>query len=272
MSGIPGAAVVGDAVIPARYAAIAPGQRFGLISGSDGETLRIWRLDGNAPAPTGSLDGLLSADRIVFSASGNAALLVRHSDLSIQVLIGLPDLPAIHSLRVAPENSSVFAINEAGDVLAGGDAVWLLRENQTAQQLAVAGPVSALAFHGSNALVAAAGQILLVRNVASGSEYRTLAAYTENRTPVAVQFSSDAARAFAAMSDGEILVYSLDAGELARLSCQCRPTGFHQLSGDSLFRLNETGNEPIWLLDTAAQPRLWFVPKPVADIPEGPSQ
>jgi hypothetical protein len=89
-----------------------------------------------------------------------------------------------------------------------------------------------------------------------------------------VQFSPDATRAFAATSDGEILVLSIEGHELARLACGCRPSGFQRLTGNSLFRVNEAGNGPIWLLDAAAEPRLWFVPKPLAtmDPMEGPAQ
>jgi hypothetical protein len=273
ISGIPGAAIVGDPVIFARNAAIAPSQRYALVDSGDNEPLRIWRLDGNPPVRVQTLDGALSPDRIVFSAGGNAAMLVRQSDNAIQVLTGLPDSPAIRSPSGAPEGSSIFAVSDGGDVLAGGDSVWLLRNNEAPRRLAVSGPVSAMAFQGSDALIAGAYQILLVRNLPESSEYRTLAAYSEDRIPVAVQFSPDAARAFAATADGEILVLALEGGDLARLACRCRPTGFHRLADHSLFQLNEAGSEPIWLLDAAAQPRLWFVPRAlIPNTLEGPAQ
>jgi hypothetical protein len=77
----------------------------------------------------------------------------------------------------------------------------------------------------------------------------------------------------AASADGEVLVLALEGGEPARLACRCRPTALHRLAGGSLFQLNEAGNEPVWLLETAGQPRLWFVPRPLAaEALEEPAQ
>jgi hypothetical protein len=263
ISGVTGAAIVGDPVVFARNAAIAPSQRFALVDGG-GEPLRIWRLDRNPPAEAQILDGVLFPERIVFSAGGDAAALVSQSGSVLQVLTGLPASPAIHPPVEAPQQVRIFAVNAAGDVIAGGDSVWLLRENEAPRRLAIPGPVSAMALEGSDALIAGAGQILLVRSLLDRTEYRTLAEYSEDRAPVSVQFSSAATRALTANAVGEILVLALEGGEPARLDCRCRPTGLHRLAGGSLFQLNEAGSGPIWLLEETGQPRLWFVPRPAA--------
>jgi hypothetical protein len=267
VAGIPGAAIVGPASLSVRNAVIAPGQAFALVDTGENEPLSIWRPDGTMQ----SLDGTSPVSQIVFSPTGNAAVL--HSSNLVQVVTGLPDSPVVSQIA-APEGSRIFAVNQEGDVIAGGDLVWLLRWNESPKQLAVSGPISALAFQGSDLLVVGAGQILSLHNLADGTEYRTLATYADDRTPLAVQFSPDATRAFAATSDGEILVLSIEGQELARLACGCRPSGFQRLAGNSLFRVNEAGNGPIWLLDAAAEPRLWFVPKPLAtmDPVEGSGQ
>jgi hypothetical protein len=168
----------------------------------------------------------------------------------------------------------VFAVNDEGSLLAGGDLVWLLRENETLRQLPVSGPVSAMAFQGPDALIASAGQILLLHNLTGDTEYQTLAAYSDDRTPVNVQISPDATRIFTATSSGEIVILSRDGNELAWLNCRCEPAGFQRLALNSLFRINEVGNGPIWLLDMNAEPRLWFVPRqlPAADLLEGSPQ
>jgi hypothetical protein len=264
ISGIPGAAIVGDGWMPARNAAIAPGQRFGLVDGGESEPLQVWRLTGSAPTLLHSLNAALRADRVMFSTAGNAAVLINFSDRAIQVITGLPDSPMVHAPASAPEGALVFAVNNEGDVLTGGDLAWLLRQREAPKQLAVSGPVSAVAIQGSDMLVAGAGQILLIRDPSGRSAYRTLATYGEDRVPATLQFSFDATRALAATADGEVLVLSLDGDELARIDCRCRVTGFHRLTDNSLFRLNDAHNGPIWILDSAAQPRLWFVPKPLA--------
>jgi hypothetical protein len=273
ISGVPGAAIVGDPVVFARNAAIAPGRRFALVDAGSGEPLRIWRLDRTAPAEAQTLHGVLFPDRIIYSPGGSAAVLVSQSGTVVQVLTGLPDSPTIHSAMETPEQAGAFAVNDAGDLLAGGDSVWLLRENEAPRRLPIPGPVSAVALEGSDALIAGADQILLLRNLPDATEYRTLADYAPDRAPAVVQFSAGAAQALAAYADGEVLVLVLEGGEPARLACRCRPTALHRLAGGSLFQLNEAGNEPVWLLETAGQPRLWFVPRPLAaEALEEPAQ
>jgi hypothetical protein len=273
VTGVPGAALTGDPVMPARNAAIAPGGRWAVVDSAGDEPVGIWRLDANPPLRVYALDGAWPAEGIVFSPGGGAAVLVRLSENALEVLTGLPDAPAVHSLADVPEGSRIFAVNDQGDVLAGGGSVWLLRENQPPRPLPVSGPVSAMAFQGSDALLAGSWETLLVRNLPEGSHYRTLAVHGDNRIPAAAHLSPGATHAFTAAEDGEILVIPLQAGDPTRLSCRCRPAGFTPLAGGSLYQLTEGGNDPLWLLDAAAQPRFWFVPRPlVPDALEGSAQ
>lgn len=269
LAGIPGAAILGPAVMSVGHAAFAPGH-FGLVGNVGDEFLSIWRPDGSLQ----TLEGASPADLIVFSPNGSAAVLVRHSEKVVQLLTGLPDSPMVHSQRSVPDGSVAFAVNDQGDLLAGGDLVWLLRGNEAPRQLAVAGPVSALAFQDSDALIAGGGQILLLHNLVEDTEYQMLAAYSDDRTPVLAQISTDATRMFTATSDGEILVLSRAGDEIARLTCQCRPTGFQRLGIGSVYRINDVGNEPVWLLDIRTEPRFWFVPRPLppTDSLEGSAQ
>jgi hypothetical protein len=268
IAGIPGAAIVGGAAAAARNAAVAPGLGFVLLEEGPDQPLKIWQPEAPPERAMRSLEGALSADRIVFSPGGNAALLVRLADHAIQVITDLPDAPVIHAVTTAPEPSRTFAVNDEGDVLAGGDAVWLLRGIEPPLRIAASGPVTAMALQRSDALIAGANQVLLVRNLGGASHYHTLSTYSgDDRNPVAVQFSPAADRAFTATADGQISVLNMDGSQLAQLSCRCSPSGFHRLAGASLFRLNETGAGAIWLLEADGEPRLWFVPRPLAVNP-----
>ena len=44
----------------------------------------------------------------------------------------------------------------------------------------------------------------------------------------------------------------------ADVACDCRPFGLTRMG--TAYRLNEFGSGPLWLLDTAADPRIVFVP------------
>jgi hypothetical protein len=262
ITGFPGAALVGEPVaadLDAAGAAIAPGQKFALFP-KDGALVML-RFD-EQPAVT-AIDGL-AAGRIVFSPSGSAAAVYDKAANRLQVVTGLPQSPAVSTLEI-PEACDGIAVSDRAEVIAAGSSVWLLRAGSAPSALALGAPTAAAAFgpRANEALVAAAGRLTFIRLLPDGPQYQELASYDE--APAAVAFSSDASRAIMLTAGGDIRLFTTTGSELPGLSCHCTATGLQPLAGDSIFRLNEVSAGPLWLLDAGASPRLWFVPREVAE-------
>jgi hypothetical protein len=79
--------------------------------------------------------------------------------------------------------------------------------------------------------------------------------------PSGVAFSSDGQKLFvASMGRPSVTIIQVATGERTELPCDCTATTLMPMG--SLFRLNELGTEPLWLLDTASDRALIFVPAP----------
>jgi hypothetical protein len=75
--------------------------------------------------------------------------------------------------------------------------------------------------------------------------------------------SGDGTRVFIAMQSGQVAVRDLAASTQTLLSCSCQPAGMWRLRGKSVFRLNELGAGPLWVVDgDASAPRILFVAMP----------
>jgi sugar lactone lactonase YvrE len=72
-----------------------------------------------------------------------------------------------------------------------------------------------------------------------------------------VAFSADGKKVFVARSSGGVAVFDLEAKSRTDVSCDCVPFGLTPMG--SLYRLNELGSGPLWLLDPAGG-RIVFVP------------
>jgi hypothetical protein len=76
--------------------------------------------------------------------------------------------------------------------------------------------------------------------------------------------SDDGARVFIAMQSGQVAVRDVAASTQTLLSCSCQPAGLWRLRGRAVFRLNELGAAPLWVVDgDAPQPRILFVAMPI---------
>jgi hypothetical protein len=75
--------------------------------------------------------------------------------------------------------------------------------------------------------------------------------------------SGDGTRVFIGMQSGQVVVRDLAASTQTVLSCSCQPAGMWRLRGKAVFRLNELGAGPLWVVDgDAAAPRILFVAMP----------
>jgi hypothetical protein len=75
--------------------------------------------------------------------------------------------------------------------------------------------------------------------------------------------SGDGTRVFIGMQSGQVAVHDLASSTQTLLTCSCQPAGMWRLRGKAVFRLNELGAGPLWVVDgDGAAPRLLFVVMP----------
>ena len=114
--------------------------------------------------------------------------------------------------------------------------------------------VSALRFAaaGSDAFVAdsAANAVYLVENASGAAHIAALGAARDGLfQPVAIE-TLDAKRVLVANAGAKTLtILYRDGSPVTSIQCGCSPTVLHQLSGNSVYRLTEPSQEPLWLLD-----------------------
>lgn len=279
--GIPGAAILGDAVAagsPLAAAFISPRQDLALVVSAADPQLRLIRLRGDNPDALPISGAMDSPDRIVFSPAGRAALLFRNNPSQLQVLTGLDDSPSIEDLPVSSPMAAM-AVSDDGQaiLLASGTdnagPVWLFTGGK-ATQLPLPGSIAAASFRRNNldlAAVTRTGEVYIVRHAGSGNYIRQIyPADTQTADPVAVQFSPDGAYVYTANSRGMLAVIDLQTGLATAISCRCTPTGLEPLAIGSIFRLTEISSRPVLLFDgSTPDPRVWFVPP---DLPPADSQ
>jgi hypothetical protein len=266
--GIPGAAVLDEPLrigfVPTRVA-IAPHQDYALaVSADQGLHLIRWN---TAPVSDIAIDGAMAtADRIVFSPSGAAAILYDSTSGRMQVLTGVSDSPAVRDIQAAGSTSATtFAIADDATVLVvAGDTALAITPDLNSIPLPLPGSVAALAFdRGSHDLLAitVSGDLYLAQNVNANLSIRQI--YTgdaQTSNPVAVQFSPDESAAFIANGAGVLSTIDLNTGSISTISCQCAPTRLEPF-GQGIFRLTDISDGPVLLFDgTPKQNRVWFVP------------
>jgi hypothetical protein len=75
--------------------------------------------------------------------------------------------------------------------------------------------------------------------------------------------SGDGTRVFIGMQSGQVAVRDLAASTQTLLTCSCQPAGMWRLRGKAVFRLNELGAGPLWVVDgDGVAPRILFVAMP----------
>ena len=271
--GIPGAALLGDPLslgMQVTSATISPRLDSVAAVAVDG-SFHLFALRAGA-AKEVAVNGIPSApERVVYSPNGSAAAL--YAGGRIQVVAGLPAAPApagafdMSALLALPggrghrQFTGSFAVSDDGALVlvAEGSGVQLFGSGP-AKQLA-AGRMTALAFApGTHDAVVAGTGVTLVRDVAGTATRQTIAPDDPTQTAVGASFSADAGKLYVAgTKTSGVAVFDLKAGTSAQIACNCTPAGLVGM-GD-LYRLNEVGSAPLWILDpTSAGPRIVFVP------------
>ena len=270
IQGIPGAALVGAPVdfgfaVSAAYVAPRLDSVF-VMAASDGRA-HLFRLTADAPLEL-AVDSLGAPLRVVFSPSGSAAAL--YSPGSVQVIKGLPDAPAVsatisslhRNLRVRRTLPDTLAISDDGAYLlyGTGGPIELIGVAGNSRQI-MAGALAAFAPGGHDAAVISSGKLILFQDIAGAATERSFDAI---ETPSALGFSPDGQKLFVASATGRaVTTIQVATGDRSALACDCAPSALIPMG--SVFRLNELGSEPLWLLDTASERGLVFVPAPAVN-------
>ncbi len=260
LEGIPGAARMGAVLDTDFYE--------GAVAGNGQYAVAIER-GGTAALVSGagrrSLPGARAAAAgIVVSPRGTAAALLFRDPAGIQVFVGLPDAPRLlRSVDPAGAPASV-ALSDDGEIVLSltrsprGEDVVYAHTGGGPLVFYRARRIAALSFVPGthDALVAEPGSVKIVRpdlgEQPAGSD--------PGRDIAAVAASPDGSRFFIAGRSGRVTIVDARTGETTSVQCACSPRMLAPLRGDSVFRLTDGADGPLWLLDAdVPQPRISFV-------------
>ena len=268
VQGLPGAAVVGAPIefgFVLSSAQVAPHLDSAFVTEADG-TPHFFTLSNGAPVEH-ALDKLASFVHVVYSPSGTAAAVLYPG--KIQVIKGLPGSPVLAASITPRANPRLrrplpdaIAVSDDGDYLiyAAGGPVELLSLAGDSRQVLDGAPVTLAAFApgGHDAAVVQSDKIFIFNDIAGPATRRTV---DSPSAPSALAFSPDARSLVIASAAGRsVTSLNLASGERATLACDFVPAALVPMG--SVFRLNELGKDPLWLLDTASGRGLVFVPPP----------
>jgi hypothetical protein len=260
LEGIPGAARMGAALDADFSEGASAGDGQYAVAIERGGMASVVSAEGRRPLP-GARAGAAS---VVLSPRGTAAALLFRDPSEIQIFAGLPDAPRLlRSVDPAASPASV-ALSDDGEIvlaltrsLRGEDVVY---SHSGAGRLVFyrARRVAALAFVPGthDALVAEPASVKIVRpdlgEQPAGSD--------PDRDIAAVAASTDGSRVFIAGRSGRVTIHDTRTGATASVQCACSPRMLAPLKGNSVFRLTDGADGPMWLLDAdSPQPRIAFV-------------
>ncbi len=269
--GIPGAALVGAPVdfgFAVSAAWVAPLLDSAFVLAADGQA-HLFLLTADAPLER-TVDSLGAPLRVVFSPSGSAAAL--YSPGSVRVIKGLPDAPVVAAtIRLRGNRGprrplpDTLAVSDDGAYLlyAAAGPLELIGVSGNSRQVMdrADGVLAAFAPGGHDAAVIHSGKLILFQDIAGAATERSFDAIAD---PIALAFSPGVQTVLVASAIGRaVTTIQVATGDRSALACDCSPSALIRMG--SVFRLNELGSEPLWLLDTASDRGLVFVPAPTAN-------
>jgi hypothetical protein len=269
LAGIPASAILGDpfdAGVTLSLALPAPGQTYAVGTEVDTGTSVLLSGEGRSELP-GVKSG---ASRIAISPRGRAAAFYFADSVSVQIVSGLPGHPVVVREVYPGGTPSVLAVSDDAQTLLaavdqdGGQAVIFDQAGQGSRLLRNASRVVAMEFFpdSRNALFAesSANAVWVIQN-ADGPQVTSIADERDGITDtVGLAASTDGATVFIAMRSGQVAIRNVSSGEQTLISCSCQPSGLSRLRGNAVFRLNDVGDGPVWILDASGeQPRILFV-------------
>jgi hypothetical protein len=271
--GIPGAAMLGDPLdpgFPLASAVIAPQQNFALAF-STGEQPRIVSWSDGKLSTLSLADTMAAPDRMIFSPSGTAAILLSsQSPARLQILTGLPRPSAVEeiNIRMLTRPLGSAAVSDDGKLViladGGQNPAWLFNSARSQVMLPLSGPGAVFAFRRDShdaAAMASTGDVYVLQNLDDAPALRNISPGGDQTAgAVGLWFSADGTQVYAASSGGNIAAVDFTTGATQSVACQCVPTGIQPLR-PGIFRLTDISNRPVLVFDASAPaPRVWFVP------------
>jgi len=271
--GIPGASVLGDPLAVGcdlSYAAVSPRLDSAVAAAADG-SFHVFKLNAGAATEVAANGITAAPERAVFSPSGSAAAVYAGS--RIQVITGLPASPTpgatfdISGLLAMPGSrghhplTGSFAVSDDGQyvLVAEGSGVQAFGPGASRQVLSAQGAFVAFAPGSHDAAVAGSG-VTILKDVAGSAAPQSIAGEDATRAAIGAAFSADGGKLYVASKSAQsVTVFDLSAGTNNAVGCDCTPAGITPMG--NVYRMNEVGTAPLWLLDPGtATPRIVFVP------------
>lgn len=261
VNGVAAAAIMSDRLAMADglvWLEAAPGGAFALGLAQETGQLELLNATGRR-----TLDSLPAGARGVrFSPAGKAALLL-FDDRAVVLgsLLGTPTA----AWEFAAAAGAAFALSDDGSralSLAEGRLVQHNADGSTAELLATGARLAAFAegSHDSLILTDEGGALLLSHN----GELTRLALPESMPAPLAAAGTRD--HILLAAEDGTVARLARDGSTAELIACGCKPTTLTRVGRGLLYRLNDPGDGPVWLLDAAGdQPRVLFIPPAVKE-------
>lgn len=273
--GIPGASIMGDA-LPLGYdaasATISPRADSAVVIAADG-SLHLLRLAAGQAAEISLNGATLKPDRTVYSPSGTAVALIAGG--RAQVFGGLPDaanlagtmdLGSAQQSQMQTQVAARRSNSARAAALSDDGAVLLLSMNGAIQMIRAGGSPGTIAARNGDyvgfapnshdaAILDRTQSLILIRSVDNAPTQQALA---QNLGAAAgLAFSADGKSLFVAGAQG-VTVFDVASGASTAVACNCTATRLERMG--NVYRLNDTGSGPLWLLDPTGTPRIVFVP------------
>jgi WD40 repeat protein len=280
--GIAGAAVMGGSVdfgmtVAAAY--VSPRQESALVVGTD-RSLHLFKINAGVTSEVPLNGSTVVPDGVAFSPSGSAAAL--YAAGRVQIVSGLPSAPVLSGVLDARPNqdasaltvrphphhlmaSEMFAVSDDGALLlvASDSGVRVMQSSGGSQSLMDGANGALIAFapggHDAAAAVPNGAGLVVLRDVGGSATRQALATASDIESANGVAFSTDGKKVYVARSKGGVALFDVASQSRTDIACDCVPFGLVPMG--NLYRLNELGSGPLWLLDpSGAAPRIVFVP------------
>jgi hypothetical protein len=258
--GIPGASVLGDAIDTGVVfsTAVSDQRQYAIgISSDDGQAYLL-RLRGEPRAAM--LKGVPSgASRVILSPSGDAAIFAYGESPKLAVVTGLPDAPSDPRELDLNDTPSALAVSDHAIYIAAAleNGILIIDRDGNRWNPGQHRAPHSLAFldNSNDLLIADDSGVSLLRNVQNPE--LTLLTDQPSR---AVAATRDGGRAIVLVSGGKLRIIDLATRDSRELPSPVEPARLVRMS-NSIFGINDSGSDPLWLLDLeGAEPRTVFVP------------
>jgi hypothetical protein len=276
--GIPGASFFGNSLAlgyDVASASISPAGDVAAIVAADG-SVHLVGLSGTGAAEVPLNGAVARPARVVFSPSGSAMALIAGSHA--QVFGGLPgaanlvntlDLSAAVAAPPAAQAPTRRPAAVFGSMALSDDGTLLLiAANGTVHLAGAGGPhsfdmggretVVAFAPAGHDAVFATKYGATVIRSIDNTATQQPLAPAAPLDNIMGTAFAADGRTLFLAGGQ-QITAFDLSTGTPTSIACNSNPTRLERMGG--VYRLNDFGSGPLWVLDPApGHQRVVFVP------------